>query len=239
VKQAVTLVTGSARGIGLGVARHLLERGDRVHVVWRSAGPAASALCEEFGERAHRADVTSAQDIEALVAAVLAAEGRLDHVVHAVGEYVSGPLSETSSADFERMLSSNAGSAYLLFEASRAALRASSGDAVFFGCSGLSGFRARKITAAYAAAKSALLVLVKSWALEEASHGVRVNMVSPGHVPHGDAHADTHDLARLQGIPLGRPGTVLDLGKAIAFLSSSEAEYMTGNELLVSGGWML
>jgi len=237
--QAITLVTGSARGIGLGVARHLRERGDRVHVVWRSEGQAAAALRAEFGELAHQADVTQAAEVQALVQQVLEREGRLEHLVHVVGEYVSAPLSETSDAEFERMWSSNVSSAHRLMAAARPALRASSGDAVFFGCSGLAGFRARKATAAYAAAKSALLVLVKSWALEEAAHGVRVNMVSPGHVPHPDAHADTHDVARLEGIPLGRPGSVLDLAQAVAFLGSPQAEYMTGNELLVSGGWML
>lgn len=237
--QAVTLVTGSARGIGLGVARHLRERGDRVHVVWRSEDDAAAALRAEFGEQAHRADVTQAAQVQALVEQVSGREGRLDHLVHVVGEYVSAPLSETSDAEFERMWSSNVASSHRLMAAARSALRAASGDAVFFGCSGLSGFRARKATAAYAAAKSALLVLVKGWALEEAAHGVRVNMVSPGHVPHADAHADTHDVARLQGIPLGRPGSVLDLAQAVAFLGSPQAQYMTGNELLVSGGWML
>src|SRR5438876_445034 len=81
------------------------------------------------------------------------------------------------------------------------------GHAVFFGTSGLAGFRARRATAAYAAAKSALFVLVKSWALEEAPHGVTVNLVSPGHVPHAGAHPDTLDEERLRAIPLGRPGT--------------------------------
>ena len=143
-RDPISLVTGSARGLGLAVARHLRERGDRTHVVWRSDGAAARALRDEFGQRAHRGDLLSAEDVERVVRAVLELDGRIDHVVHAVGEYVSGPLEATSPDDLRRMLASNVESSYLLFEAVRPALRETRGRAVFFGCSGLAGFRARR-----------------------------------------------------------------------------------------------
>lgn len=237
--QKVALVSGSARGLGLAVARHLAARGERVHVTWRSEGAHARALQEEFGPRAHRADLLDAASAESLVAAVRALDGRLDHAVHAVGEYVSGSLERTSLADLRRMLASNTESAFVFFGAVRSSLRAARGRAVFFGTSGLAGLRARRDTAAYAAAKSALFVLVKSWALEEAAHGVTVNLVSPGHVPHADAHADTLDPERLAKIPLGRPGTPLDVARAVAFLLSDDASYTTGTDLLVSGAYLL
>ena len=239
MKTRVTLVTGSARGLGLGVARHLAERGDHVHVVWRSDGESAGALREAFGERAHQADLTRGEDVEGLVASVLEAEGRLDCVVHAVGEYVSGPLESVRPEDLRRMLSSNVESSLLLMNAARGALRSSAGSAVFFGCSGLEGMRSRRETAAYASAKSALRVLVRSWAGEEAPHGVRVNMVSPGHVPHEHAHPDTLDSERLAAIPMGRPGTPTDIAQAVDWLTSDAASYTTGTDLPVTGGWML
>ena len=235
----VALVTGSARGLGLAVARHLAAHGSRVHVTWRNEGERARALRDEFGARAHRADLLAADDGRALVAAVLARDGRLDHAVHCVGEYVSGALETTSRAELARMLASNVESAFAFFEAVRPALRAARGRAIFFGTSGLGGLRARRTTAAYAAAKSALLVLVRSWALEEAPHGVTVNMVSPGHVPHAEAHADTLDPAQHAAIPLGRPGTPEDVARAVEFLLSDGAAYTTGCELTVDGGWML
>jgi NAD(P)-dependent dehydrogenase (short-subunit alcohol dehydrogenase family) len=235
----VALVTGSARGLGLAVARHLRARGERVHVVWRTEGESARRLRAEFAERAHRADLCVPGDARGLVVAVLEQDGRLDHAVHAVGEYVSGPLERATLADLRRMLASNVESSFVFFGAVRAALRESRGRAVFFGTSGLAGLRARRATAAYAAAKSALLVLVKSWALEEAAHGVTVNLVSPGHVPHAHAHPDTLDGERLERIPLGRPGTPEDVASAVGFLCSDEASYTTGTELLVSGGWLL
>jgi NAD(P)-dependent dehydrogenase (short-subunit alcohol dehydrogenase family) len=235
----VALVTGSARGLGLAVARHLRARGERVHVAWRSENESARALRAEFGARAHPADLLAPGAAEDLARAVLAAEGRLDHAVHAVGEYTSAPLVETTPADLRRLLASNVESSFAFFGAVRPALRAARGRAVFFGTSGLEGLRARRATAAYAAAKSALLVLVRSWALEEAPHGVTVNLVSPGHVPHAHAHADTLDPGSLARIPLGRAGTPEDVARAVGFLCSDDAGYTTGTELLVSGGWML
>ncbi len=189
----VILVTGSARGIGLGVARFLAAEGARVHVVWRSEGQAAEDLAGEFGSRAHRADLSREADAAALVKAVLEVDGRLDGLVHAVGPYRSGSLRDATSDDMRHLLTGNVESAFHLFQAARDHLRETKGSAVFFGTSGLEGMRARRTTALYAAAKSVLRVLVKGWALEEAPHGLRVNMVSPGHVPHADAHADTRN----------------------------------------------
>src|SRR6185436_8456341 len=94
----VALVTGSARGLGLAVARHLAARGERVHVVWRSEGERARSLALEFGARAHRADLCVPADAARVVRAVLEQDGRLDHAIHAVGEYVSGPLERTTLA---------------------------------------------------------------------------------------------------------------------------------------------
>ena len=235
----VTLVTGSARGLGLGCARHLAQRGDRVHVVYRSENAAAAELREEFGDRAHRADLLVQEECADLVAGVVEREGRLDHLVHCVGEYVSGPLESCTAEDLRRMWSSNAESSFLIFGAARAALRTARGRAVFFGTSGLNGLRGRRETAAYAAAKSALVVLVRGWAMEEGEHGVTVNLVSPGVVPHADAHPDTLDDARQQRIPMGRPGSTEDIASAVAFLCSPAAAHTTGCDLLVTGGWML
>ena len=235
----VVLVTGSVRGLGLAVARHLRAAGDHVHVVWRTPGEAAEASQVEFGARAHYADLLHLRDSRRLVDEVLEQEGALDGLVHAVGEYVAGPTSEHSPMDLRRMLSSNAESAFMLFDSARAALREGRGGAVFFGCAGLAGLRARRTAAAYAAAKSALLVLVRSWAWEEARHGVTVNMVSPGLVPHEDAHADTLDELRLAGIPAGRAGEPSDVARAVEWLLSPASSYTTGTDLQVAGGWML
>ena len=76
---AVSLVTGSARGLGLATARHLRDRGDRTHVVWRAESERARALCDEFGACSHRGDLTVSADAQRVVAEVLELDGRIDH----------------------------------------------------------------------------------------------------------------------------------------------------------------
>jgi len=233
----VRLVSGSARGLGLAAARRFAQRGEHVHVVWRANG--GDELEREFPGRTHRADLERAEDWRALVEAVLARDGRLDTLVHAVGEYVCGATSAASAPDLRRMLASNVESAFLGFDATRAALRASRGNALFFGCAGLEGLRARQTTAVYAAAKSALIVLARSWALEEAPHGVRVNVLSPGFAPHEHASADTLDAGAWKSIPLGRPARLDEVADAVEWLCSERASYVTGANLDLAGGWML
>jgi len=101
----------------------------------------------------------------------------------------------------------------------------------------LDGLRARTQTAAYAAAKSALLVLVRSLAKEEAEHGVRVNMISPGIIPHEAAHSSTLNPQLQAKIPLGRPGTPSEIAAGVHFLTISRQ--VTGQDLGIDGGWLL
>jgi len=238
-ERSVSLVTGSSRGIGLAIAEALAERGDLVHVVHRSE-PAPESLVETFGERVHQADLTCGAEAARVVAEILQQDGSLSNVVHAVGDYGAGPLEDTSPETLEQLFRSNVTTAFHLVHGVRSALRsAGNGRLVFLGTAGLAGHRARSRSAAYAAAKSALFVLVRSWAKEEASHGVTVNMVSPGLVPHPDAHADTLDPERLASIPAGRPSTPAEIASACAFLCSDQASHATGGDLQVGGGFLL
>lgn len=232
------MVTGGVRGLGLATARELARRGDRVHVVWRGSAELAREREAEFPGRLHRADLAEAGQAERVVEALLLCDGRLDHVVHAVGEYETGSLEESTLEVWRRLARSNVESALCVARAALPALRASSGDLVFFGCAGLDSLRGRRTMAMYAAAKSALLVLVRSLALEEGPRGVRVNMVSPGIVPHAHAHPDTSDPALLARIPLGRPGRPEEVAAAVAWLCSPAASYLTGVDLPVAGGWL-
>lgn len=233
----VALVSGSVRGLGLACARRLAADGARVHVVWRSSAELAGPLQAEFA--VHRADLTDAEQCRRLVQDVIARDGRLDTLVHAVGEYATGPI-ETQGAELARDLwASNVGSALALFGAARAPLRAARGAAVFFGCAGCDHTRAWRDIALYAAAKTALLVVVRSLAVEEAPHGVRVNMLSPGHIPHAHAAPDTNDPQLWARIPMGVPGEPRDAAEAVAWLCSPAARYVTGTNLALGGGWRL
>lgn len=233
----VVLVTGSVRGLGLEIARSFAQRGDRVYVTWRTSKQLTARLESEFTGRVVRLDLLDRDSTFACVKRIMESEGQLDHVVQCAGEYLAKPLAETSTAELTGLWRSNVETSLHLMEAARAALRESRGTAVFLGCAGLEGLRARRSVAGYAAAKSALCVLVRSWALEEGSHGVRVNLVSPGIIPHEHAAEDTHDAELHSAIPLGAPGTPADVAQACLWLSSDQAAHITGVNLPVTGGW--
>ena len=239
MSERIAIVTGGVRGLGLAVARRLAADGDRVHLVYRSSGALAQELESEFPGRVHRCDVTKEPEVARFFRDFLQREGRLDVLVHAVGEYRAAPLAETSPDDWRRMLASNLESTVLVFDAAREALRASRGCLLAFGLAGLDSLRARTRTAAYSAAKTAQLVYLRSLAREEAPHGVRINSISPGVIPHEHAADDAADPTVLASIPLGRPGTPEEVAEAARFLCSSDAGYVTGADLPVAGGWGL
>ena len=167
-RQKVALVTGGDQGSGRGVAEALAEDGWRVHVTYRTPEKGRRAVERLGEERVHEADLVDGAAAARAVEAVIEREGRLDAVVHAVGPYATGPLSETGPETFDAMLRGNLFTAIHVVTAARAHLRAASGAYLFFGCAGLESWRAREVTTAYIAAKAALLVTVRGLALEEA-----------------------------------------------------------------------
>lgn len=238
-RQKVALITGGNQGIGFGVARLLRAEGWRVHVSSRQEGKRAE-LEEALGAGSVRVgDLMSPEDAGRIVREVVGAEGRLDAVVHSVGPYLTAPLTETTPAMFESMFQGNLLTAVHVADAARESIRASAGSYVFFGCSGLERWRARTVTTAYISAKAALLVFMRGLALQEAPHGVRANMISPGFVPHDGAAPDTLSPELQAKIPQGRPAKMAEVAGTARWLISEESRHMIGQNVEVAGGWML
>ncbi|MEL6714147.1 MAG: SDR family oxidoreductase [Planctomycetota bacterium] len=235
----VCLVLGGGQGIGRGTADSLCASGWTVHVNVRDEVKRRDAA-EAFGEGfVHGGDLTVPGAAADVVAAVLERDGRLDAVVHAVGPYMTLAFSETSADEFRRMWEGNVGTALAAMDAARGPVREAGGAWVFFGCAGLDRWRARKVTGAYISAKAALLAAMRAFALEEASHGVRVNMISPGFVPHSGAAPDTVSQELHDMIPIGRAARMDEVTGAVRWLVSPEAAHVVGQNLEVAGGWML
>jgi NAD(P)-dependent dehydrogenase (short-subunit alcohol dehydrogenase family) len=233
----VSLVTGSAQGLGAEIASSFQERGDKVHVVWRGDEARGEDLEELYRGRAHHVDLSDREGTQCLVERLLEIDGKLDHVVHCVGDYLSAALEDTPPERWRELFESNVVTTLNLVDALREPMRETGGTLVLFACSGSAAVRGRRKVAAYAAAKSALLVLARSLALSEAPYGWRVNSVSPGLVPHPDAHSDTGDQRLHAQVPLGRAGTPQEVAAAVLWLSSSDSSYVVGVDLELSGGW--
>lgn len=164
------------------------------------------------------------------------AHGPFDTLVHAVGPLVVKRFAASTLEDYREAFDGNVRSAVLASRATLPTMRAAKfGRIVFFGMIGSAQTRAFKSLSLYAAAKSALVAFARSLALEEAPHGITVNVVSPG-----DIREKTllREEARQQTArnPRGRPGSYEDVADAVRFFVESERDFITGAVIEVTGG---
>ena len=241
----VALVTGAASGIGAATARRLASEGAAVLVtdVQDDAGAHVVKQIIAGGGRAAYAhlDVTSQDDWEAAVAAVVREFGGLDILVNNAGIVDLAAIEETSLADWHRTIEIDQTGVFLGMKAAAAALAASGHGSVInissvFGASG--GFGT---SPAYHAAKGAVRTLTKNIALHWARRGVRVNSVHPGFIdtPLLDPVREMPAEHAMTGLtPLGRPGQPAEVAAGVAYLASDDASFVTGLELYIDGGYM-
>jgi NAD(P)-dependent dehydrogenase (short-subunit alcohol dehydrogenase family) len=240
----LAMVTGGSRGIGAATATALAAAGWDVAITYRERSDAADAVveaCRGVGRRAAaiRADLASADDLEAAFAAVDTAWGRLDLLVNNAGVVSpAGTVSTYTAERVERVLRINVVAAFL---AAGAAVRRMS--TVAGGRGGVIvnvSSRAAQLGGPgeyvdYAASKAAVDALTTGLALEVAGEGIRVVGVRPGII-----ETDIHAPGRLERLgsspPLGRPGTAAEIAAAIVWLASPAASYVTGATLDVGGG---
>lgn len=241
----VCLITGAAGGLGSATARRLAADGVRL-VLTDVDGGRLAALAEDLPVETvvHAGDVSVEADVDAAVAAGVAAFGRID--LHHLNAGVPGPLvrlPELSVADWDRVLGINLRGAFL---GVRAAFRQyevqRSGGAIVLTAS-IASLRASDDLLAYHASKHGVLGLLKGAALYGGPIGVRVNAVAPGIVPTalfagaGDGPGGGDDMARRAATtPLRRPGTGDEIASVVAFLLGEGAAYMTGETVSVDGG---
>jgi 3-oxoacyl-[acyl-carrier protein] reductase len=245
LRNRVALVTGGSRGIGRGISMRLAKDGARIAIAYRSNKAAAQQSLRQLQASgadcvAVETDISDSERAEQLIKAVVDRFGRLDIVVNNVGDFRWGTLAESSLEDWQSIFSSNLSSVVFV---SRAALphmrRGRWGRIVNLGAVGAErGFGQAKISA-YAAAKAAVVALSRSLALEEAKNGITVNVVNPSSIDEKELTLNEARRIRDARFPIGRPPTVEDVAAAVAFFASEEAEYVTGQVVNVSGGWML
>lgn len=236
---AVALVTGAAGGIGQATVGMLRARGMRVAAADLRL---AELPCTDPGFLSCALDVVDEAAIARTVERVLREFGRLDHVVHLAGQTGDGPLTAVSRGDWDRLLAVNLTSAFLLAKAVAAPLAAARGSLTLTastnainGGNALSG-------PAYAVAKAGVINLMRYLAKEWAPQGVRVNALAPGPIatPMVTGKFTADQLRTItDNVLLKRLGRAEEVAAAVGYLVSSDALYVTGTVMNVSGGVVL
>jgi 3-oxoacyl-[acyl-carrier protein] reductase len=227
------LVTGGSKGIGRAIARELAAAGATVVVGYRSGREEAESVAAEIGGRAVAADVADLAAAKSLVEQA----GDLDILVNNAGVTRDGLIVRMPDDDWRTVLETNLSSVfYTCRAAARGMMRRRAGAIV--NLSSIVGLHGNPGQTNYAASKAGIIGFTKSLARELGQRGVRANVVAPGYVTTQltDVLPEEAKQAMLANTPLGRLGSPEDVARAVRFLVSDEAAFITGEVLLVDGG---
>lgn len=238
----VALVTGASRGIGRAIAIGLAEAGADVAVNYAGNEAAAAEVVERIAALgrtaiAIKADVADGGQVEEMVKQVLDRCGRIDILVNNAGITRDNLIMRMKEEEFDQVMNTNLKGVFLCLKAvTRPMMKQRSGRII--NISSVVGALGNPGQANYVAAKAGVIGLTKSAAKELASRNITVNCVAPGFIETDmtDKLAEEYRAQLLQQIPLARLGRPEDIAKAVRFLASEDASYMTGQTIHVDGG---
>ena len=238
----VIVVTGAARGIGREIARHFAREGARL-VLGDIDADTLDATCtalraEGASVEAVAGDLASEAGAQRLVDVASKAHGRIDVLVNNAGLWIIKPLEDTQVEEWDRQVGINLRALYLLCRCAIPSLRASGGGSIV-NLASMAAIRFTVPHVAYAASKAGVVAFTRDLAVELAPDRVRVNAVAPGPIDTQGFVDGMNEVEReryLDGMLLGRVGTPADIADAVLFLASTQASYITGVTLPVTGG---
>jgi 3-oxoacyl-[acyl-carrier protein] reductase len=241
LKDKVAIITGSSRGIGRATAILFAKEGAKVVVNYKSNKKAADEVVKLIGKNAIsvEADVTREEDVKRLVSQTIKKFGRIDILINNAGEIFRPGDWKSDLATWKKTIDTDLTSAWLMIREVAPIMQKNGGGAIVNTVS-VYGFLGAAAVLAYTSAKGGLITLTKSFAKELAPL-IRVNAVAPSNVMTDMTKGAGSELIELfrQQTPLKRIARPEELAKAILFLASDDASYVTGEVLVVDGGYSL
>lgn len=253
LKDRVAIVTGGGAGIGRSVCVNMVKEGAKVGVAdinQEAALETAEMIEKEDGEAlALKMDVTLKADVQAMTAQVLKTYGKIDILVNNAGTDIKGAITELTERTWDTLMDINLKGVFLCTQAvSHSMIERRYGRIV--NISSMAGKTGEPLTSPYCATKFGVIGFTQSIALELGKHNITVNAVCPGPVDTDLIRQSVAQSAKIKGMapedflqeffinptPLGRIAQPVDIARAVIFLASDEAEFITGSTLNVSGG---
>ena len=240
----VAIVTGANTGIGQGIAVALAQAGADVALVARRDPAETVSMIEQAGRKAVviKADLSSIEPCERIVAETKAALGRVDILVNNAGIIRRNDALDFTEEDWDQVMDTNLKVLFFLSQAAGREMVAAKTGGSIINIASMLTFQGGIRVASYTASKSGVGGLTKLLANEWAGQGITVNAIAPGYIATNNTAAlqadETRNRQILERIPAGRWGEPSDLGGAAVFLASNAARYVQGHILAVDGGWL-
>ncbi len=238
----VAIVTGAGQGIGLCICRKLVSHGARVVLNDVDDTLAQKAAAEITGAGgtclAVPGDSGDPALIHRLVEAAVANFGHLDIAIANAGITLFGDFFTYEKTAFDRVMQVNLGGTFFLAQAAAAQMKKQGRGGTLLFMSSVTGHQAHKNLAAYSMSKAAIEMLARNLVIELSSFGINVNCLAPGATATERTLEDKdYEKTWARITPMGRPGTVDDVADAAIFLVSAKAKQITGQTLVIDGGW--
>ena len=247
VKNKIAIITGATKGIGRGIANAFAASGATVVVVSRHLSDCeqtAFELQEKYGTNALgiAADITKQEDINCLVQSVIDAYGHIDVLINNAGSAITKCAEDVTEQDWDYVINLDLKAVFFCSQAvGKRMIEQKCGKII--NISSALGIIAEKQILPYLAAKAGVLHMTKGLALEWAQHNIHVNSICPGYVI-TDINRELLSNEKvseklLKKFPLRRFGEVEEIADAAVFLASDASSYMTGQQIVIDGGWTI